>query len=119
MPPATIVLAQLFMHRFLLELEDQELQSSFEGLSDQQAPEYRVWRRMTHVSLEAARAWMSSIRRGTGGQAPVDLDAVLNSQSLRTKRSRPLPRFPVREEMARAFLGEDDPADDSGEKNEK
>lgn len=82
-PPATVVLAQFFVHRFLLELDDDHLKAAFEALSDRQAPEYRAWRRMTHVSLEAARAWMLAIRRGTGGCAPVDLDALLDSPPLK------------------------------------
>lgn len=76
-PPVIIVLAQLFVHRFLVELDDDHLLDAFEALTDSQPPEYGVWRAMTHVSLEAGRAWMISIRRGTGGPAPIDLDALL------------------------------------------
>lgn len=77
MPPATVVLAQLFVHRFLLELDDEHLLDAFEALTDAQPPEYGAWRAMTHLSLEDARAWMMSLRRGTGAPAPIDLDALL------------------------------------------
>jgi hypothetical protein len=73
----TVVLAQFFVHRFLAELDDACMKDAFAALTDTQGPQYGAWRAMTHVSLEAARAWMMAIRRGTGGPAPVDLDALL------------------------------------------
>lgn len=75
--PVTIALAQLFVHRFIVELADERLQDAFDALTDVQPPEYGAWRAMTHVSLEDVRAWMMSIRRGTDGPAPVDLDSLL------------------------------------------
>lgn len=75
--PITIVLAQFFVHRFLVELDDERLLDAFQALTDVQPPEYGAWRAMTQLSLETARAWMISIRRGTGSPAPIDLDALL------------------------------------------
>jgi hypothetical protein len=75
--PVTVALAQFFVHRFLAELGDERLQNAFETLTDAQPPEYGAWRAMTHVSLEAGRAWMMAIRRSIGGPAPIDLDALL------------------------------------------
>lgn len=80
MPPATVALAQLFVHRFLLELDDEHLLDAFEALTDAQPPEYGAWRAMTHLSLEDARAWMMSLRRGTGAPAPIDLEGLLRSR---------------------------------------
>lgn len=76
-PPAVVALAQFFMHRFLVELDDEHLLKAFETLTDSQPPEYGAWRAMAHVSLEAGRSWMMSTRRGTGDPPPVDLDAFL------------------------------------------
>jgi len=78
--PITIVLAQFFVHRFLAELADERLQDAFEALTDAQPPEYGTWRAMTNISLEEGRSWMMSIRRGTDGPAPIDLDAILRPQ---------------------------------------
>ena len=64
-PPVTIALAQFFVHHFLVELADERLMDAFDALTDLQPPEYGAWRSMTHVSLEAGRAWMMAMRHGT------------------------------------------------------
>jgi hypothetical protein len=74
------VLAQLFVRRFLTRLADDNLINAFEVLSEKQPPVYRSWKKTGHVSLEAARAWLTAMRRGTGGAAPVDLDEILGAE---------------------------------------
>jgi hypothetical protein len=78
-PGPTLVLAQLFVRRFLERLADENLLNAFEVLSEKQPPAYRSWKKTAHVSLEAARAWLSAMRRGTGGSAPIDLDDILGT----------------------------------------
>lgn len=80
MLPVTIALIQFFVHRFLVELGDERLQDAFEALTDSQPPEYGAWRAMTHIALEDGRAWMVSVRHGTGVPAPIDLGAFLRSR---------------------------------------
>lgn len=63
-------LTQYFTYRHIVRLHDPALLHAFEELSAKQAPAYRAWRRFRDLSIEDARNWFMSVRRGTGAATP-------------------------------------------------
>jgi hypothetical protein len=59
-------LTQYFTYHHIVRLRDPALLNAFEVMSERQAPAYRTWRRLQHLSIEEARNWLMSVRRGVG-----------------------------------------------------
>ena len=57
-------LAQYFCFRLIERLEDSSLMTTFERLSDHQPAEYKTWRKMRDVPIEAGRKMLICARTG-------------------------------------------------------
>jgi hypothetical protein len=64
-------IAQYFTNRFLTELGDSKLLSTFQRLGEHLHPAYQAWRHIAHLPVEDVRAWWMGVRRGVGGDPAV------------------------------------------------
>lgn len=62
---------QFFTYHQILRLRDPALLRAFDVMSAKQAPAYRAWQSFRDVSLEDARTWFLSVRRGVGSASPL------------------------------------------------
>jgi MinD-like ATPase involved in chromosome partitioning or flagellar assembly len=63
-------LVQYFTYRHLVGLRDPNLLRAFEAMLEEGHPGRRAWERIRDLSIEDARSWLLSLRRGAGPTPP-------------------------------------------------